>query len=107
VRLIERDRESFLAWARRPYACVVFNLHVPHTPAGLMKAAADFRRLIDRGLERDGGFFLTYHRWASRRQIEAAYPQFSAFLRLKRRYDPAERFQSSWYRHHKTLFEGR
>ncbi len=107
VRLIERDRESFLAWARRPYACVVFNLHVPHTPAGLEKAAADFRRLIDRGLERDGGFFLTYHRWASRRQIEAAYPQFSAFLRLKRRYDPAERFQSSWYRHHKTLFEGR
>jgi len=107
VRLIERERESFLAWARRPYACVVFNLHVPHTPAGLEKAAADFRRLIDRGLERDGSFFLTYHRWATRRQIEAAYPQFSEFLRLKRRYDPAERFQSRWYRHYTALFEGR
>lgn len=107
IRLIERDGESFLAWARQPYACVVFNLHVPHTPAGLEKAAADFRRLIDRGLERDGSFFLTYHRWATCRQIEAAYPQFSAFLRLKRCYDPAERFQSSWYRHLKSLFEGR
>jgi FAD/FMN-containing dehydrogenase len=107
IRLIERDRESFLAWARQPYACVVFNLHVPHTPAGLEKAAADFRRLIDRGLERDGSFYLTYHPWATRQQIEAAYPQFSAFMRLKRRYDPAERFQSNWYRRHKTLFEGR
>jgi FAD/FMN-containing dehydrogenase len=107
IRLIERDRESFLAWARQPYACIVFNLHVPHSPAGLEKAAADFRRLIDRGLERDGSFYLTYHRWATREQTETAYPQFAEFLRHKRHYDPAERFQSSWYRHHKALFEGR
>ncbi|HEX9769395.1 MAG TPA: FAD-binding oxidoreductase [Kiloniellales bacterium] len=107
IRLIEQDRESFLAWARQPYACIVFNLHVPHSPAGLVKAAADFRRLIDRGLERGGSFFLTYHRWATREQTETAYPQFAEFLRLKRHVDPAERFQSSWYRHHKALFEGR
>src|SRR5688500_19327824 len=31
VRLIEQDRESFLPWARRPYACVIFNVHVEHT----------------------------------------------------------------------------
>ncbi len=107
IRLIERDPESFLAWARQPYACIVFNLHVPHSSADLVKAAANFRRLIDRGLERDGSFFLTYHRWATREQTEAAYPQFAEFLQLKRRFDPDERFQSSWYRHHKALFEGR
>ena len=106
IRLIEQDRESFLAWADQAYACIVFNLHVPHSPAGMEKAAADFRRLIDRGLERDGSFFLTYHRWATRAQIEAAYPQFPEFLRLKRRYDPEGRFQSSWYRHHRALLEG-
>ena len=106
IRLIERDEESFLAWADRPYACIVFNLHVPHAPAGLEKAGADFRRLIDRGLERDGSFFLTYHRWATRDQIAWAYPQFPEFLRLKRQYDPEERFQSDWYRHMKALFEG-
>ena len=107
IRLIERDRESFLAWARQPYACIVFNLHVPHSTSGVTKATADFRRLIDRGLERDGSFFLTYHRWATREQTEAAYPQFAEFLHLKRHHDPDERFQSSWYRHHKTLLEGR
>ena len=29
--------------------------------------------------------------------------QFPEFLRLKRRYDPDERFQSEWYRHHVAL----
>jgi len=26
------------------------------------------------------------------------------FLSLKRRYDPEERFQSSWYRHYRSMF---
>jgi hypothetical protein len=28
------------------------------------------------------------------------------FLRLKKKYDPEERFQSDWYRHHKAMFDG-
>ena len=48
IRLIERDDESVLAWAREPWACVVFNLHVDHSPEGLGKAQRDFRRLIER-----------------------------------------------------------
>ena len=35
IRLIERDDETFLNWARQPYACIVFNLHVEHTEAGM------------------------------------------------------------------------
>ena len=106
LRLIERDSETFLAWAKEPYACMIFNLHVAHTAAGLAKAEADFRRLIDRAVALGGSYFLTYHRWASRAQVEACYPQFPEFLRRKRRHDPEERFQSTWYRHHKALFAG-
>lgn len=40
-------------------------------------------------------------------RIEASYPQFVEFLKLKRRYDPAEMFQSDWYRHHKAMFADR
>ncbi|HEX9791663.1 MAG TPA: FAD-binding protein [Kiloniellales bacterium] len=104
IRLIERDDETFLAWAKQPYACIIFNLHVAHTPAGLAKAAADFRRLIDRGIAHGGSYFPTYHRWATREQVLACYPQFPEFLQLKRRHDPTERFQSEWYRHYKTMF---
>lgn len=104
IRLIERDGESFLQWARQPYACVIFNLHIVHTPEGLEHAAAGFRRLIDMAIRRDGSYYLTYHRWATRRQVEACYPQFQEFLRLKKEHDPAERFQSDWYRHYKQMF---
>ncbi len=104
IRLIERDSESFLAWAKQPYACVIFNLHIPHTAEGLAKAATDFQRLIDRALRHNGSYYLTYHRWARRDQIMRCHPQFVEFLRLKRKYDPDERFQSDWYRHYKTMF---
>ncbi len=104
VRLIERDNESVLAWAREPWACIIFNLHVVHDAAGFAKAEGDFRRLIDHAIERGGSYYLTYHRWAERTQIEACYPNFAEFLRLKRRYDPNERFQSEWYRHYREMF---
>jgi len=104
IRLIERDGESFLQWARQAYACVIFNIHVVHTAQGLQNAADSFRRLIDMAIRRDGGYYLTYHRWATRKQVEACYPQFAEFLRAKRQHDPSERFQSDWYRHYKKMF---
>ena len=107
IRLIERDDESFLAWAKEPWACTVLNLHVSHTAAGIERAAASFRRLIDLARIRGGSYFLTYHKWATRAQVESCYPQFTEFLRLKRRYDPQERFQSDWYRHYRRMFADR
>jgi FAD/FMN-containing dehydrogenase len=107
IRLIERDDESFLAWAREPWVCTVMNLHVDHSADGIAKAAGDFRRLIERAIEHGGSYFLTYHRWASRKQVEAAYPQMPAFLRLKQQHDPNGVFQSAWYRHYKHMFTDR
>jgi FAD/FMN-containing dehydrogenase len=104
VRLIERDDETFLAWAREPWACVVLNLHVTHTEAGLAHAAAAFRRLIDMAACRGGTYYLTYHRWATRAQVESCHPRLPELLRRKRAYDPDERFQSEWYRHYRAKF---
>lgn len=104
IRLIEQDDESFLAWAREPWACTIFNLHVDHTPTGIERAASAFRLLIDLAVRYGGSYYLTYHRWATRQQVGTCYPQFVEFLKLKRKYDPDERFQSEWYRHYKTMF---
>ena len=104
VRLVERDDESFLAWAREPWACIIFNLHVEHTPAGLAAAAEKFRGLIDCALASGGSYYLTYHRWATRAQVEAAHPRFPEFLRKKHVHDPGELFTSDWHRHHRALF---
>jgi FAD/FMN-containing dehydrogenase len=103
VRLIERDEDTFLPWARDAYACIIFNLHTVHTPAGLAQSADAFRRLIDHAAASGGSYFLTYHRWATRDQVLTCHPNFPEFLELKRRFDPDERFQSDWYRHHVAL----
>jgi hypothetical protein len=104
VRLIEPDTETVLAWARAPFACIVLNLHVDHTPDGLATTAETFRQLIDVAIRHGGTYYLTYHRWARRDQIERCYPQMPAFLAEKLRYDPDELFQSDWYRSQRAMF---
>lgn len=73
VRLIERDAETVLAWAREPWACVVFNLHAEHTATDLAAVRDVFRALIALALGLGGSFYLTYSRAATRRQVAAAY----------------------------------
>jgi FAD/FMN-containing dehydrogenase len=104
VRLIEKDDESFLAWAKESYACIIFNLLTLHTTKGIEASARSFRGLIDLAIARGGSYYLTYHKFAKPEQVLACYPQFKDFLDLKRKYDPAERFQSDWYRYYRKLF---
>jgi FAD/FMN-containing dehydrogenase len=104
VRLIEKDDESFLPWAKQSYACIIFNMLTFHTTAGINASAHAFRSLIDLAIARGGNYYLTYHRFATRQQVLSCYPQFKSFLDLKRKYDPEERFQSEWYRHYRKMF---
>jgi FAD/FMN-containing dehydrogenase len=103
VRLIEKDDESFLAWAKESYACIIFNLLTFHTPDGVEASTRSFHGLIDLAIARGGSYYLTYHRFAKPEQVMACYPQFKQFLNLKRKYDPTERFQSDWYHYYRKL----
>ncbi|MFN0132809.1 MAG: FAD-binding oxidoreductase [Phycisphaerales bacterium] len=106
IRLIRRDDESYLAWARDDWACVVLNLHVPHTPRGIERARACFRSLIDIAVAHTGSYYLTYHRWATRDQALACHPRLPEFLRRKQAHDPRGVLASDWWRHHESLLEG-
>ena len=80
VRMIERDDETVLAWARDRYACVIFNLHIDHTPHAIDAATHAFRDLIDLGIAHGGSYYLTYHRWARKGQVERGHPRMREFL---------------------------
>lgn len=103
IRLIERDDETFLNWASERYACIVFNLCVEHTDAGVAAGAAALRGLIELARERGGSYFLTYNRYATAAQLSACYPQFGEFLAHKERYDPDGVFSSDWHRAYRGL----
>lgn len=104
VRWVEPDTETFLPWARERYASIVFNLHVGHSREGIARARREFRTLIDLARKRRGSYFLTYHRWATREQVDDCYPEMAEFLAKKLEYDPGERFQSNWYRHYRSMY---
>ncbi|HEY7638767.1 MAG TPA: FAD-binding oxidoreductase [Steroidobacteraceae bacterium] len=99
IRLIERDTQSALPWARESYACVIFNLHIDHVPESVDAARATFTRLIDYALLQGGSYYLTYHRFARNDQLLACHPGIGQFLETKQRMDPGGVFQSDWYRH--------
>ena len=105
VRLIEPENETALPWAKEDYACVIFNLLVEHSSSELDRSKGHFRALIDCALALGGCYYLTYHRWARKDQLEAAYPEFRGFMQLKSRYDPDTVFDSDWYRFHRAMFE--
>jgi hypothetical protein len=104
IRAIARDTTSFLPWAKDDFACVIFNLRTPHSPTGLRRTEETFRALVDASTRLGGSFFLTYHRYASAAQVEAAYPRFREWLGLKRQHDPHELFASTWYAHYRDAF---
>jgi FAD/FMN-containing dehydrogenase len=88
------------------------NIGVEHFRDGVLHGEFDFvitvfpfnAGYVSRVVRRGGSYYLTYHRDATRGQVESCYPQFAQFLRLKKQYDPDERFQSDWYRHYRKMF---
>lgn len=106
IRLIQPDGDTLLAWARSRWACIVFNLHVDHAEASLVRAGEAFRGLIDLAAELGGSYYLTYHRFATPRQLEACYPRVREFFAAKRRFDPGAVFASDWYNHYAPGFAG-
>jgi FAD/FMN-containing dehydrogenase len=99
IRLIKAEQDTALPWARNDWACVIFNLHIDHRPQDVWSAAEHFRRLIDHALGHGGSYFLTYHRFATPAQLEAAHPGIRAFLAAKQAFDAHGIFQSDWFRH--------
>ncbi len=104
IRFIEQDKDSYLAWAKKRYACVIFSPHSSGETQALRKTGEVCRQLIRAANKRGGSFYLTYNRFATRDELASAYPQFQEFLNLKKQYDPRETFQSDWYRYYRGLY---
>ena len=104
IRMIRADHTTYLAWAKEDFACVIFDLHTEHSAEGQFKNASIFRQLIKIARKHHGSFYLTYHRYADREDLDACYPRFAGFLKKKQELDSEELFQSQWYRYYRDLY---
>lgn len=99
IRSVHPDTTTFLPYATRHYASIIFNLRTVHTYQGINQTAGAFKALQQAALDLSGSFYLTYHRHHTREQLLAAYPQLPRFLELKKKYDPTGRLTSDWHKH--------
>ena len=97
VRDVLRDDDTFLRYADRDMFALVMLFNQPRTAAGDASMEAMTRELIDAALGLGGRYYLPYRLHATNDQLRKAYPQISRSFELKRRYDPHETFQNSFY----------
>lgn len=98
VRRTLAEDESRLRWARREWAALRVRFGVRSSLGAAVHAAETRRSLLALALARGGSFPVSDLRDATRAQLEACYPELSAFVAEKRRCDPSERLQNAWFR---------
>jgi hypothetical protein len=104
VRRTLPESESKLRWAQREYALISLQLAQPPALGGAVRSTQLCRELIDTAIAHGGGFPIACTPEATRAQTERCYPAIRGFLAEKRRFDPACKLDSPWYRHMRSLF---
>ena len=102
VRLIQRDSETFLAWAKESYACVIFTIHTDHTPEGVAQTSDAFSALISMAIARGGSYYLIAGtRFANRKLFDSGVSAVPRISSVENGVTTRKRmFQSDWYRHY-------
>jgi decaprenylphospho-beta-D-ribofuranose 2-oxidase len=97
-RFVPANSESLMAFAPEDAICLIpFYLAKKDDKAWQGKLERATGELLDACLEYGGRYYLTFDIMASTDQFRRAYPQWSEFFALKRKYDPDEMFSSVFY----------
>jgi FAD/FMN-containing dehydrogenase len=105
VRRTLSEDETFLRWARRPYAEVTLGLSAPAGLGASVRSTQLCHELIAAAIATGGSFPIACTSGATREQTERCYPELKDFLAAKRRFDPNERLANDWYRRQRGLLE--
>lgn len=97
VRIVDGE-EIALSYAREPAFSLVLYINQPANEEGNAQMRALTRAMIDATLAHGGRFFLPYQLHWTAEQLLRSYPELPAFLEGKMRFDPDERFTSTFYR---------
>jgi FAD/FMN-containing dehydrogenase len=97
IRIVHKDTITSLPYAKGDrFAFVLyFNQKLNEKESKILqKTTTD---LIDLALQQGGTFYLPYQLYYSQEQLHSAYPEIDAFFATKKKYDPTELFDNTWY----------
>ena len=98
VRKVSPESDTFLRWATREWAEITLSYAMRETLGASVHAAEIERLMLDVVLGGSGSFRIGASPLASLAQTMHCFPQLGDFLAQKKRFDPAERLQNTWYR---------
>ncbi|WP_336742931.1 FAD-binding oxidoreductase [Paenibacillus sp. y28] len=97
VRYVPANQEAMLSYARTESLAVVLLFNEKLSAAGEKQARQVTRRLVDAAHAEGGTYYLPYRLFPTEAQLRQSYPQWDAFVALKRKVDPDERFMNEFF----------
>ncbi|WP_409302440.1 FAD-dependent oxidoreductase [Peribacillus sp. SCS-155] len=98
VRYVETNDHAFMSYAKDDMFSLVLLINQKRTMEDTEKTKETIRKMIKVTLQNKGSYYLPYYPYASKTQLNQAYPRAEEFFKLKRKYDPEERFVNLFYK---------
>jgi hypothetical protein len=101
VRIVHQE-DNFLSYAPRDAYSIVLYVNQGITDEDNARMVTVTRELIDLTTSVGGRFFLPYQLHYTPEQLKQSYPEIGEFFAAKRRFDPDETFNSTFYERYKS-----
>ncbi|WP_281645339.1 FAD-binding oxidoreductase [Parendozoicomonas sp. Alg238-R29] len=97
LRWVNADKDSLLPYAPEDRFAIVLFMNLPDTSEAEKAMTKATRELIDLTLSMGGRYYLPYALYASRDQLNRAYPEFEQLLKAKQLWDTGDLLTSKLY----------
>lgn len=96
IRYVPGNTESVLSYAPKDSFAFVLYVNIAGSQKGHTQTQKWTQELITHALSCDGTYYLPYALFATQQQFEKAYPRHAEFKRLRKKYDPNNRFGNTF-----------
>jgi len=94
VRYVKADSTSLMSYAPQDSLAFVLYLNIFNNRWAINKSMSWTRKIIDAALKYDGRYYLPYLMSATKKQFKKAYPHFDELIKIKKIYDPHNKFRN-------------
>jgi FAD/FMN-containing dehydrogenase len=97
IRYVEHNDESLMSYAKDDMFALVMLINQGTDDESKDNTGRVIRNMIDVTLDHNGSYYLPYYGYPAKTQLFEAYPRTEEFFRLKKKYDPDNRFMNIFY----------
>ena len=98
LRYMPQNRDIVLSYSSEETIAVVLYANIGRDQNSIDLAQGWTQSLIDKSINLGGTYYLPYQGFATKKQMQTAYPNFRKFQLIKQKYDPQEVFVNKFYK---------